>query len=786
MQSQSHDMLYFYSKTGCAMALFLCSIAGALATNLGMRETAAADAAIVDTAPTPASQEQPIPAEEAWEFSPYRVCIWFVLEPTLDTSADAQSAFKQRIVDKLDSTFGAAWRLTPRIAPNHLAAVIARDPAALAVDQLSANDLVLVLAKDDSTKKTLRVFDTSLEQLEKIAITRSDRAQLEIDSEPFATSQPNTVAPLLAKATDIYDSYEAIAEALRQQKVTAALIPRARLAAWSDIARQVTTILPWHTERTLQEFDKLFLVHVNRQGEEYRVTARELDCPMRLFGPVRSDSTVAWKSLASIATDAIAQSFAPVARIEEATGKSVVLRTRAGGLASDNSPARIESGDVLQPVIRREDRRGVATLLEPIPWTFIGVTHSDGIIIGGTVYSALGNVLQGKQTRRAQRVALRVRPTGDRSDIKVLVRTDLSQAQTGCQVYQRDLMTEELTLVGETDWRGIITIARPDALGSILPEDERLKRAEARRLAAEAALEIQASMDAKKAIAAKTAEEDRKKSSQGDVDADNRGDAPTAPSAGEVVGLPAGTPAEQPTPAAIEDLSELQQKSVKLRQPLMLFYVKSGDTVLARLPLVPGLHEVDIADLPSDARRLEAEAVLRGFQGEIIDLIGSRALASARVKQYLSERKYTEVDDIIGHVRRMSDYKSMADKLDGIQRRLLDESQEAVPMAAKSRIDRMTQTTRDMLQKYLENDLAAQLLRDLKQARDNAQADDQASLQSAKAAQAAIETQMKTDAAGGASAPATPGAAQPSSNGTPGATSPATPSTNLATPAVSS
>ncbi len=148
----------------------------------------------------------------------------------------------------------------------------------------------------------------------------------------------------------------------------------------------------------------------------------------------------------------------------------------------------------------------------------------------------------------------------------------------------------------------------------------------------------------------------------------------------------------------------------------MLLYVKSGDTVLARLPLVPGLNEVDVADLPSDVRRLEAEAMLKGFQSDILDQIGQRAIISARVSRYLKEGKFKEVDEVIDQLSSLPSYKVMSDRLTAIQQRVLDESVEAVPMAAKSRIDRMTQSTRDMLQKYLDNDLRDKLLQDLKAA----------------------------------------------------------------------
>ncbi len=126
-------------------------------------------------------------------------------------------------------------------------------------------------------------------------------------------------------------------------------------------------------------------------------------------------------------------------------------------------------------------------MLEPIPWTYIGVTQSAGVELEGTCYSAMGNILQGKQTRRAQRVALRVRPLGNQSQVKVVVRNNPNETQPGCQIYQKDLLTDDLTFVGHTDWRGMITIERTEELGLLLPERVKIERQAARQAAQAAA-----------------------------------------------------------------------------------------------------------------------------------------------------------------------------------------------------------------------------------------------------------------------------------------------------------
>ena len=667
---------------------------------------------------------QTLAAQDIWEYSPYKVCVWVELDPSLDTSPAAGKELVSAMLQRLESSFGAAWRITHQPTPHQLSALVRRGPEKIEIDDLSSSDLVLVLGKEDASTKTLRVLETAVEQLSQIAITRADRAMLEIESQPFADSegesasakQEKLVPALIAKCNQLVDSYDDIAAGFLEKKIAGALVPRAKLASLDAVARPVASSLPWHVERVLHDFEKLFIVRIARESEEYRVTARELDCPMRILGPTSQGATVSWKSLADVAAHSMIHAFAPVARIEEATPKVAKLRARAGGLVELPNPARFFPGDVLQPVLRREDRRGGSPLLEPIPWTFVAITSSDGITLEGNIYSSFNGVLQGKQTSRAQRVALKVRPSVDNTDIKVVVRTNTSEAQAGCQVYRRDLLTQELSLIGYTDWRGVITLAKPQDFGAILPESQRILRAEKRRAEEEAAAKAAEDEQAKRA--AEKANEP--KSDTANETEDSRGPTANREPQSETLALPSGgkptsSTANASSPNAEAD-AELLAASVGLRQPLQLLFIKSGDTVLAKLPVVPGLNENEVAELPSDARRLEAEAVLRGFQGEILDLIAVRALFGARVKKLIAEARFKEAEEAVGEVRRLRDYKSMADILDGIQKRLLDETKEAIPLASKSKIDRMTQSTRDMLQKYLDNDFPQKLERDLRAA----------------------------------------------------------------------
>jgi hypothetical protein len=429
------------------------------------------------------------------------------------------------------------------------------------------------------------------------------------------------------------------------------------------------------------------MVHVGRSSEGYYVKARELDCNLQFLGPTIRRESNSWSFMSRVATAAIASAFAPIARVENAASKSANLRLKAGGLIlTDDNPALVRPGDLMQPVVRRDGTNGVPNLLEPLPWTYAAIIESDGIKMNANVYAYSGGPgLQGRNNRRTQRMLLRVRPTYPETEILVTVRST-GRPQGGCAVYERDLLTDKYTLLGKTDWRGRFTVQPTSRTGAVLPEAIR---------AAKAASEKKAKEAAELAAASATAASAPPKESDSENGSSDQ--ATTSPKT--------TTPAPAtPAPAQTAPV-DYEKQLVALRQPLVQLYVKSGDVVLARLPLVPGISPLEIAELADDTRRLEAEAFVRGFQGEVLDLIGLRTLLSTRVRNLLRQNKKKEAEKVMAELRGLKDYSAMVETLDKLQRKLLDDSLGPVSMGAKARIDKMLQTTREMMQKFLQNDL---------------------------------------------------------------------------------
>lgn len=142
----------------------------------------------------------------------------------------------------------------------------------------------------------------------------------------------------------------------------------------------------------------------------------------------------------------------------------------------------------------------------------------------------------------------------------------------------------------------------------------------------------------------------------------------------------------------------------KTDSPLRLMYVKNGGAVLARLPIVPGQSELEIADLFGDDQRLRAEAYIRGTQNSIVDLVAIRQLLAARIRLRLEKGKMQEAKDLLEALRGEPSYEKIAGDMG---RKLVQ--LKGRNAAEQMKIDQMFAQTREMLVKNISPALIREL-----------------------------------------------------------------------------
>lgn len=650
---------------------------------------------------------------KVWEYSPYEVDVWYSFGGNLGLPEAAKETFLSQLKHDLSRTFRATWRTRMAALAPEWSSIVEDRFDRFELRDLTENELVLAVSLKNENTKTVRTLEAAVEKLDSVAITDAGMLQMQQAAQRFAVEAESLSAKLIELCRIQPDSGERILEQLQAGELACALLPRSSLDGAEGI-RVLVTDLPWQTDRILSEKDKVFFLSITMDGDEFRVRVRELDCPMRYLGPAFDATTLNWEYAPRVASATFVNAFAPTARVEEAETTYAILRHRAGKLiVREDNPSRIRVGDVMQPIVRRDDRNGVPTLLQPLPWTFAAITKSDGVRMQANVYTySNGPGLKGRKNRRTRRVLLRVRPLVPDTDVKVVVR-GTNEPQAGCFVYERHHLTGEFEMLGRTDWRGQFNVEVPEN-PRVLPDEIRRQRRQAERDAA--ANTVQPPPDATQSQVGRPQPEEGDATVAGESDqaaeedgsqaedvaeADPNSDSGAGETAAEVDTFESKASTAEDVPYD----PETDPDAIRLNHPLVLLYLKNGDNVLAMLPMVPGLQDMELAELTDDRRRLETEAFVKGFQGEILDIIGLRNLLAARIRILVKEGEAEEAEKTLDQMRDLPSFSQMADELDAIQRQMLDESRGAISLGSKSRIDRMFQTTRDLLQKYLQDKL---------------------------------------------------------------------------------
>jgi molecular chaperone GrpE (heat shock protein) len=149
--------------------------------------------------------------------------------------------------------------------------------------------------------------------------------------------------------------------------------------------------------------------------------------------------------------------------------------------------------------------------------------------------------------------------------------------------------------------------------------------------------------------------------------------------------------------------------TIKIKLPLYLYYIKNGETLLARLPIITGYRESEKADLPDDRRRLQAEAFLKGIQGEILDLVVRRKILDARIRKKIDEGKLDEATTLLDELKKVRSYEGLSAQIQNIERRAESTENGFIPAPVKERINKMLGTTSDLMKNYLQEDIVREL-----------------------------------------------------------------------------
>jgi hypothetical protein len=170
---------------------------------------------------------------------------------------------------------------------------------------------------------------------------------------------------------------------------------------------------------------------------------------------------------------------------------------------------------------------------------------------------------------------------------------------------------------------------------------------------------------------------------------------------------------EQPTrPLGVSDAAGDVTVSAG-KSAVQILLVKSGDVLLARLPIVPGAEDRVVVRLPDDGVRLRAAARLAALREDMIDLVARRNIFMARVRQEIEEKNFDQARELLDSLDELPGHTQFSQSLEreATRHRTSD-------LQVQRRIDQLFSQTRAALGEFLDPRPISELHDQLREAQD--------------------------------------------------------------------
>lgn len=157
---------------------------------------------------------------------------------------------------------------------------------------------------------------------------------------------------------------------------------------------------------------------------------------------------------------------------------------------------------------------------------------------------------------------------------------------------------------------------------------------------------------------------------------------------------------------------------VEAEQPVVWLSVFSGQSVLARVPFVPGIEPKATLELPDDSLRLSVEGQLDLVKGRLIDTVAHRAVLVSRARALGRAGEWKSVEPLLVEIQEMPGVEAFTREVSAIRTLAADEAHARGDRAAEARIRQLANDTTELVRRYLDADRLASLKEELRELRE--------------------------------------------------------------------
>jgi hypothetical protein len=149
--------------------------------------------------------------------------------------------------------------------------------------------------------------------------------------------------------------------------------------------------------------------------------------------------------------------------------------------------------------------------------------------------------------------------------------------------------------------------------------------------------------------------------------------------------------------------------------------VRSGQALLARVPLVVGGRDEEVLELPDDTPRLNVEGDVAMLQARLVDLVARRTVLMAQIRRHAKAAQWEAVDAVLKQLADLPKAAAFVAELEAVRVPALRRAREQKDRGLEGRIKKLCDDTAEMINAYLDPDKLRELqeeMAELKQVAD--------------------------------------------------------------------
>ncbi len=524
-------------------------------------------------------------ADKHWILTPYQIRIWLAVDASPQLQSLDASAVSRRVNALVDNWVGAGWDLQMEAPPRKIYTDLLYN-----FDDLGILDIA-ALYEPLPEKKEAKI-----------------RA-VQYDKEEESSDEVEEVEPEVEEEKPRFP--------IEKQKLI--------------------------TPNLLRQLDKIYATSLRYENGVYELGVAEFDTNARVRVLTAKRSFRNLETLPAQILSCLKEVFSPIAQVDYngvTDGKTARIKIRAAAMVADveaGSPIMIQKGDVLRPVVRKNDRSTQAPEYDgviEVTWTYmyindltvqededLGVLRTNGNGKGQVIstFTMLRNPIAARRNTLQEKYGLLVRPVQESSLLKIVANDRENYTLQGYNVYAKSPKIDPeaegdapTLLIGQTDWRGAIEVT--------------------------------------------------------------------------------------------QDIFQNQGTT-----KLVVIYVRNGQQVLARLPIVPGYRALEEVKLPNDDYRLQYEAFFVGFQNSILDYTVQQAVYKIRIEHHINKDEEEKARKLLKELSKVPSAVALNDVLSKREASLQDDPN--IDANTKRKIEGMFEKTRKLINEYLQgNDVEGNVL----------------------------------------------------------------------------